>query len=141
MPYHESGITLIDARTSKWVPGMGDSGAKCEVPEDVSDRLAARNAESLAAAPLVTASRKWRLIRPDEMTGDPPRDLLPDKTRAGEPIRTIVYLSAPAFSESGDLAFVLLSFRWSVHEAQARYVLKASGSNWKVQCSDLFFYP
>jgi hypothetical protein len=139
MPYHENGITLIEAQTSKWVSGMGESGAKCEVPQKLHDRLVARNDAQQSVAPLLTASKKWRLIRPDDMKGDNLFQF-PDKTFSGDSIRTVVRLYMPAFSESGDAALVMFSFRWSIHSAHARYVLMSSGSNWTVQCSDLYFY-
>jgi hypothetical protein len=140
MPYHESGVTLIETQTQKWVPGMGDSGAKCEVSQELHDRLVARNAARQPASALLTTSKKWRLIQPDDVKKSDPLLLWHDKTAAGEPIRTVVQLSKPAYSESGDSAVVVLSFRWSIHSATARYVLESSGNDWRVQCSDLFFY-
>ena len=139
MPYHESGMTLIEGETYKWVSGMGDSGAKCEVAQELYDGLVARNAARQPAAPLLATSKSWRLIQPGDMKGDD-SFLFPDKTSAGEPIRTLVRLSMPAYSNNGDAAFVMFSFRWSIHGALARYVLKFSGTDWTVQCSDLFFY-
>ena len=139
MPYHQDGVTLIETQTQKWVPGMGDSGAKCEVSQELLDRLVTRNEVPQPAAPLLVKSKKWRLVRPDDMKGDPPR-LWQDETGAGEPVRTVVRLSMPAYSERGDSAVVILSFSWSIHSAIARYVLKSSDSDWRVQCSDLFFY-
>ena len=139
MPYHESGITLIEAQTSKWVQGMGESGAKCVVPKELHDRLVALNDAQRPVAPLLATSKKWRLIQPNDLKGDDPF-LFPDKTSAGDSIRTVVRLSIPAYSESGDAALVMFSFGWSIHSATARYVLKSSGGSWTVQCSDLFFY-
>jgi len=139
MPYHENGVTLIETQTQKWVPGMGDSGAKCEVSQELLDGLVARNDARQPAAPLLIRSKSWRLVQPDDMKGDPPI-LWQDETSAGEPVRTVVQLSMPAYSERGDSAVVMLSFRWSIHGAIARYVLESSGDDWRVQCSDLFFY-
>ena len=142
MPWHNTGITLIAAQTQKFVPGMGRDSAKCDVPQELYDRFVARNAAALPAAPLVPPSKAWRLIRPDEMEGDPPgyRWRLTNETADGEPVKTLVMLSVPAYSDRGDTAFLKLHFTWSIHGAVAEYVLKSAGSAWKVECSDLLFY-
>jgi hypothetical protein len=119
---------------------MGRDGAKCNVPQELYDRLVARNSAAIPAAPLVSRSKAWRLIRPDELNGDRLAYRLGDLTTDGEPIRTVVHVSLPAYSDSGDTAFVTLHFTWSIHGAVAEYLLKSESNRWKVQCSDLLFY-
>jgi hypothetical protein len=142
MPWHKTGLTLIAAQTQKFVPGMGRDSAKCHVPQELYDRFVARNAAALPAAPLVSSSKAWRLIRPDEMEGDPPaHDLrLTNQTADGEPVKTVVTLSVPAYSDRRDTVFLKLHFTWSIHGAVAEYLLKSAGNDWKVECSDLLFY-
>jgi hypothetical protein len=142
MPWHKTGVTLIAAQTQKFVPGMGRDSAKCHVPQDLYDRFVARNAAALPATPLVSSSKAWRLIRPDEMEGDPPayRVQVTNQTAEGEPVKTLVHLSVPAYSDSGDTAFLKLHFTWSIHGAVAEYSMKSVGNDWKVECSDLLFY-
>ena len=96
--------------------------------------LVERNSSEKPASDLLTPSAKWRLMHPSEEKID-----LLNKTKDGEPIRTAVQLSTPAFSNSGDLAFVQFNFRWSVHGATGSYLLQKSGSGWVVKCSKLFF--
>ena len=140
MPWHKTGVTLIAAETQSFVPGMGRDSAKCNVPQELYDRLVARNSGTIPAAPLVPRSEAWRVIRPDEMVGDSVPFRMIDLTPDGKPIRTVVRLSVPAYSDSGDTAFVSLHFKWSIHGAVAEYLLKSVGNAWKVECSDLLFY-
>jgi len=145
MSLHEDGITLIRPETGSWalesLRGLslerGDD--KCETSRELYDRLIARNSSAVSAARLVSASKKWRLVRPQETEKAP--FILPDRTSVGEPIKTIVTISLPAYSASGDAAFVVFGFTWSIHGAVAQYVLRQSGQGWKVRCSQLRFYP
>ena len=141
MPWHETGITLIAAQTHQaFAPVMGRDSAKCDVPQELYDHLVARNTAKIPAAPLVPRSKAWRVIRPDEMVGDSVPFRMIDVTADGERIKTVVRLSVPAYSDTGDTAFVTLYFKWSIHGAVAEYLLKSSGKRWTVQCSDLLFY-
>jgi hypothetical protein len=139
MPYNKRGITLVEPQTREFVSGFGDQDPKCQAPRELYEELATRNAMPLSAAPLVSASGKWRLIRPEETTGDE-LGYMTDRTMEGEPIRTIVRLSVPAYSGDGQAALLIFHFKWSIHSALARYVLQFSEDGWRVQCSDLRFY-
>lgn len=61
-------------------------------------------------------------------------------------IAVALVISQPARAASRDAdvmaaVFVIFYFRWSMHSALAQYVLAKSGGGWKVNCSQLRFYP
>jgi hypothetical protein len=145
MSAHESGVTLILPDTAKWSAesiryfSLNRGDDQCPITQELYDRLAERNSSSGPAAGLVGKSRKWRAVRPGEEKSEipSPRASAPP----AEPIKTVVGISRPAFAQGGDLAFVMFSFRWSIHSAIAQYLVKRSGNEWKVVCSQLRFYP
>jgi hypothetical protein len=94
---------------------------------------------AVAASTLVSTSPMWRIVDAEEADAiGPGWPQFSDKER--DPVKTLVTLTKPGYSTDGNLAFVNLSFVWSIHGAEARYVLKRSGPAWKVACSHLVFY-
>ena len=142
---HEDGIMLIHQETGPWTTEMlrglsldrGDD--KCETSQELYESLIVRNSSAKSATPLVLASKKWRLVKPEETEKSP--FILPDMASVGEPIKTVAMISLPAYSAVGDTALVIFGFQWSIHGALAQYVVRQSGPGWKVQCSQLRFYP
>lgn len=144
-PYHSDGIILIDRETGVWDEEhlrdeeINRPNSACAVSADLRAQFAIINFKKKPAASLIVHSPKWRLLK-SETEEKNSRDLVYDRTPSGQKIRTVVTLSYPAYSSTGDTAFVLLSFAWSRHGALAKYLLKNSNSKWGVQCSELIFY-
>jgi hypothetical protein len=139
-PYDRDGVILIEPRTRKWDPEWLDTlasnpGGDCPISRAFYGRLIERNRTKQSVDDLFVASPKWRIqdqVERHSAFSSP-------KTKAGGPVRTIIQLSAPAFSESGDAAFVTFEFAWSIHGATAEYLLTRSTDRWSVKCSKLAF--
>jgi hypothetical protein len=94
---------------------------------------------SVAASTLVSNSPLWRIVDAEEADAiGPGWPQFGDKER--DPVKTLVTLTKPGYSADGNQAFVNLSFVWSIHGAEARYVLRRAGPGWEVACSHLVFY-
>jgi len=145
MSPHEDGIVLVQQETATWTLetigyfSLGRDNQKCAIPSELFQSLVLRNPSKESVKSLLRPSSKWRvMLEGEEKTR--PRTYL-DKTAKGEAIKTIAWLSKPAYSSKGDTAFVLFHFRWSIHGAIAQYLMQRTGADWKVSCSDLVFYP
>jgi hypothetical protein len=139
----KDGIILVNPETDHWTMEHFRSyslvrrgGKKCGIAPSFFEALADRNSRVQSSAPLLVKSNRWRLSNPSE--GKSIYDY--DRSANGEPIKTTVRLSMPAYSTNGDTAFVLFMFRWSIHGAAALYVTERSDDGWGVKCSDLVFY-
>lgn len=137
----ESGVILIDRTVPAWgepeftgLAPMDDQPA-CQADQALYDAFVASNSKERMAAEFLGESEMWRLADQQEV------DQMPLLVRAsdGKPIKTVVRLYAPAFSEDGKQAFVLLAFTWSIHGAWAGYVVEKAEGHWKVKCSLLNF--
>jgi hypothetical protein len=112
----------------------------CAVERALYESYVKRNAESRSVGNLLGESEKWRrVLATEEKTVSPAFPPPPGIER--KPIKTLVTLTRPAYSRDGSLALVVLRFNWSIHGAEARYVVKRSDNAWAVQCSQLVFYP
>jgi hypothetical protein len=147
MSLHKDGIVLIEGETAPWTLekvgyfSLGREGAKCPIGSGLYADVAARNSSRESAAPLVgPAAVKWRLLGKEE--ADLPKGrLFVDRTAGGEAIKTIAIVSKPGYSRGGDAALVLFQFTWSMHAAIAQYLMRREGADWKIECSELKFYP
>ena len=140
------GVLLIQSETSVWTPekigyySLRSRTKNCRVSSELFDSLASKNSASISTTTLITPTKRWRVLSKGEEESILSSRYL-DRTVRGERVKTVVELSNPAYSPSGSNALVLLSFRWSIHGALAKYQLQKTGSVWKVQCSELVFYP
>lgn len=143
-PYHSDGVILIDrdtmVRTEEYLQSdeINGSNSACVIPVDLLAQFASRNLKKVPSASLVVHSSKWRLLKSKAELESEGFGF--DRTPSGQKIRTVVTLSHPALSSTGDTAFVLLSFAWSKHGALAKYLLKNSQGKWNIQCSELQFF-
>jgi hypothetical protein len=111
----------------------------CSVARPLYDAFLRRNATSRTVGSLLSDSEKWRRVRPsEEKTISPAFPPPPGVERP--PIKTLVALTQPAYSEDGARALIVLNFVWSIHGAEARYVLMRSNEKWVVDCSQLVLY-
>jgi hypothetical protein len=139
-PYDRDGVILIEPNTRKWDPAWlailaSNPGGECPIGRAFYSRLIERNPAERSVDDLFVASPKWR----KKDSAEAHLAFSTPKTKDGGPVRTLVQLSAPAFSESGDAAFVTFEFEWSIHGATAEYLVTRSGDRWSVKCSKLRF--
>ncbi len=145
MSLHRDGVVLIERETSAWTMetiryfSLGRESAKCPIARDLYEAVAVRNPAKELAAPLVAKSPKWRLLAKDEAGSR--AGYAVDKSSSGERVKTLAVISRPGYSAKADAALVLFHFRWSMHSAIAQYLLRKEGSQWKIGCSELMFYP
>ena|SRR5690242_9206951 len=132
----EEGVLLVNPKTYP----LGTSGLplnmrECKLEDSLQHDITSRNPSPISAAELFTPTKTVRTA----VAGDVPANtrFLGEQTPAGEPIKTVVTLSVPGYSESGQSAFVFFSFRWSIHRACAGYVLDRSEKGWQIRCSEV----
>ena len=63
------------------------------------------------------------------------------ETPKGVPVKTAVDIARPAYFDKATTALVHFSFRWSIHRADANYVLRKQPNGWQVACVDVIHYP
>jgi hypothetical protein len=132
----KAGLIFVAPETEGWSKNqvLTYGGNRCESAPDFYDAFAARNSSSTSTRSLVVDSAKWRLPRPGEETNDGRFVVL--KTADGQPVKTIAWISLPAFSVNDESAFVMFWYWWSVHRAIAHYVLEKTDLKWRVKCWD-----
>jgi hypothetical protein len=119
---------------------VNEGEGHCSISESLYSALVSRNAEAGPAQPLVSPSRSWWVMTPAEEAEIRPA-LPPPPGKEPIPVKTVVGLTRPAFSDDGARALIFLRFHWSIHEAEARYVVARQNAAWVVECSQLVFYP
>jgi len=139
------GLILIQSKTRKWTGellrmfSLRRGNDACPITDELYDQLIERNSGEVPAEALIRASPRWRLALPMEENSVGGRGF--NRSASGEPVRTVVSISRPAWSAKGDRAFVMFSFQWSMHSAIAHYLVERSTDGWTVKCSQLRFYP
>lgn len=110
----------------------------CAVEQSLFEALRKRNQVGGPSSELLAKSDAWRLVRAEEeKTISPAFPPPPGVHRA--PIKTLARLSRPGYSVDGSRALVFFSFNWSIHGADAQYVLTRANGTWVVACSHLSF--
>jgi hypothetical protein len=127
---------LRDGET--WYQYINQGEGHCSIPKPLYLDLVTRNAKPAAASELLPKSTKWFLVTPSEMDKINPA-FPPPPGVARTPVKTLVTLTKPAYSSNGLTALVFLDFVWSIHGANARYVLRRESDRWVVACSQLLF--
>ena len=139
-----SGVTLIAAETERWSAekyrffNFDPSRDTCGVSSQILERHLARNVVAESTASLVQSPGLWRLASPTDV--ESLDQGLAMQLPTGQEVRTIASITWPTYSDSGNSAFMLLHFRWSIHDAVAHYVVSSTGRGWKVTCSQFRFY-
>jgi hypothetical protein len=125
-----------EPRSYLWSPAE----LTCKMPRSLATELLRKNGTEVDAASLVKVSKHWRLIdKNDKARGI--EDTLFFGSRPGERVKTVLSIYRPALSPDLNRAFVYFNFRWSIHGADAHYLLEREGNGWKVDCTQFFFYP
>ena len=143
--YDQSAILAINPKTQETrgrdsdYQYLNQGEGNCGIPESLYLSLRKRNATAIAATKLAGKSPLWRVVSAEEAKVINPA-WPPPMGKKREPVKTLVTLTKPGYSADGNSALVNLSFVWSIHGAEARYLLRREGSNWKVTCSQLIFY-
>jgi hypothetical protein len=122
-----------------WYQYVNEDEGHCSIPKPLYLALVSRNVKSTAAADLLSKSTKWFVVRPGEEDKINPAFLPPPGVEKRKPVKTLVSLTKPAYSSDGLTALVFLGFVWSIHSANARYVLRRESDRWVVACSQLLF--
>jgi hypothetical protein len=112
----------------------------CSIPESLYAALVSGNAKDSPAQDLVSPSESWWVMTPAEESEIRPT-FPPPPGKESVPVKTVVGLTRPVFSDDGLRALMFLQFLWSIHGAEARYVLAKRNGAWAVVCSQLVFYP
>jgi hypothetical protein len=148
MALHEDGIVLIDRHTVSLTPDLirllstdQRPDRRCEIAPSLLRGIVDRNGAIQSTAPLLTQSSRWRIIRQGEEA--PAARRSSGTTAPGERIRSFASLTLPSYSTNGNIALVLVFFRWSIHDAMAAYVTRRNGKDapWSIKCSELVFTP
>ena len=121
-----------------WYQYINEGEGNCAIPKPLYLSLVTRNAKPAAASDLLPKSTKWFFVRPSEVDKINPA-FPPPGVEKRTPVKTLVTLTKPAYSSNGLTALVFLDFVWSIHGANARYVLRRETDRWVVACSQLFF--
>jgi len=143
--YDDTAILAISPRTQEtrgpdsYYRYLNQGDGNCAIPESLYLSLRKRNSTTVAATQLAAKSLLWRVVDVEEANARSPGWPRPGSMEL-EPVKTLVTLTKPGFSTDGDLAFVNLSFAWSIRSAEAQYLVKRAGSTWEVTCSHLIFY-
>lgn len=122
-----------------WYQYVNQGEGHCSIPKPLFLALVSRNTKSTAASDLLPQSTKWFVIRAGEEDKINPAWPPPPGVEKRKPIKTLVTLTKPAYSSDGLTALVFLDFAWSIHGADARYVLRRESDRWVVACSQLLF--
>jgi hypothetical protein len=137
---NENGVLLIAARSMPVDARQADSvtaepfeNANCKNRQSFRDSLLERNTRERRVAGFVGKSSRWRVVSGDD------EPALPIGVSADD-VKTSLRLSFPAYRPHGRAALVRFLFTWSIHSAEAIYMLEQHGNGWRVSCSDLFFY-
>ncbi len=143
--YDDTAILAISPRTQQTRGPDSDyrylnqGDGNCAIPESQYLAHRMRNSTTVAATQLAAKSPLWRVVDDEEANARSPGWPRP-KDKELEPVKTLVTLTKPGYSTDGDSAFVNLSFAWSIHSAEAQYLVTRAGSRWEVTCSHLIFY-
>ena len=142
----EPGILLVHRHSSVLKSGnlrsfmRPPSQQTCKLPSELQSKLIQVNSQTTDAEALVVPTKNWRLIDKSDEDGD-----IGEKwhlgPKRGERVKTILSVWRPAISADANLAFVYFSFLWSIHGADAHYLLERKGKGWRVNCTEFFFYP
>lgn len=141
-----SGVLLIQPESS----ALGGSEPRsflrpsseltCKLSDALRNRLLDNNRERVFAAQLVAPSKDWRLVdERDKQSGIEENWF--SGTARGERVKTMMSIWRSAISKDTKRAFVYFSFLWSIHGADAHYLLERKGQQWKVRCTQFFYYP
>jgi hypothetical protein len=139
---HTAGVLLLRPTMRSWtresLSGFSDDlGSNCTIAQELYAAVAERATTEQPVASLVSNNARWRIAPEKEQVKFPE---LPPTEFKGVPVRTLVTVSYPGFSESGDDALVLLSFTHSIHNAIARIRMARSSDVWHAQCVQFNFY-
>jgi hypothetical protein len=143
--YDASAILVIIADTDKTrgtdsdYQYLNQGEGNCAIPQPLYLSLRKRNSTPASAAQLAGKSSLWRFVTSKEAETISPA-FPPPPGRERELMKTLVTLTKPGYSADERSAFVNLSFLWSIHGAEAQYLLRRVGSSWEVACSHLVFY-
>lgn len=140
-PVGQGGVLLLGPISQVWSMESlesfsSDPRDRCVIPKRMYASVASAATEEEPIAKWVSPSKLWlipaQLPRPDP--------LIPLSQLNGIPVRTIVTLSRPGFSASGNEALVILRFTWSIHDALARVRLERIGAQWRTRCAQFNYY-
>jgi hypothetical protein len=137
----KEGVLLLVPTSETWSmeslqsfsPDPRDS---CVIPKQMYASVASAATMEEPIAQWVSPSKLW--LMPAELPRPDP--LIPLDQLNGVPVRTIVTLSRPGFSASGNEALIILRFTWSIHDALARVRLERVGTQWRIQCAQFNYY-
>jgi hypothetical protein len=146
MAWREDGILLVAPQlsvlTRENVSAIlyGNSDRSCKIPSGMVGNLIRRNSATGQAEDLLEKDSRWRVMDSADIAITE-SDRFYAKSAKGEKIKTVLRLTRPVYSITGDRALVHFSFRWGIHSADANYMLRKEVGLWKVDCSELFHYP
>lgn len=129
--YNPNGYVGVSPQTQSLASSWSDddyyrmfSTLKHPAPRSALASYLQRNRQSHPIGALSAADQSLRVEK---------RDQLSDEVLLGKaPFRTYVHLQMPGYSSDGAWAFVTFDFLWSIHGAEAMYVLKREGGSWVV---------
>jgi hypothetical protein len=118
---------------------LNQGEGNCAIPQPLYLSFRKRNSAPVPSTQLIGKSPLWRVVTDAEAKIINPA-WPPSSGVKRPPVKTLVSLTKPGYSVDGQSAFVNISFLWSIHGAEARYVLRRAGVKWEVTCSQLIFY-
>ena len=144
LPYDKNGILLIRGDTpqlsrysnSEQIVKLGKERG-VDLPPQLVSALIKRNQKTVSLKGLLKEQKSFRLATNQE-TSKPIWDL---RSKKQPPIKTLASFALPAYSPDHSQAIVRLEFNWSIHSADATYLLTKEKNSWKIISSFLVFYP